>query len=118
MLPASNPDLQPQRLVSALAGDFAPRKQRGFVAWSLAVHTLLLGWLLHAPQPKLLTPSSVALGKNGGSLPPLYWPARVPDNSHTSSPATAPEVYQHQRIAHQRLAWDQNERVAKLPPPP
>src|ERR1700732_1874115 len=100
MLPGSNPDLQPQRMVSALAGDFAaPQKQRIFVAWSLAVHTLLLGWLLHAPQPRLLTPSSVALGKNGTSVTPLYWPARVQDNNHTSSPATAPEVYPHPRIA-------------------
>lgn len=119
MLPVSNTDLTPQRLVSALAGDFAaPQKQRGFVAWSLAVHTLLLGWLLHAPQPRLLTPSSVALGKNGTSVTALYWPARVQDNHHSSSPDTASEVYQHQRIAHQRLAWKQNASAAKLPPPP
>ncbi|PYX54476.1 MAG: hypothetical protein DMG76_21670 [Acidobacteria bacterium] len=119
MLPVSNTDLRSQRLVSALAGDFAaPQKQRGFVAWSLAVHTLLLGWLLHAPQPRLLTPSSVALGKNGTSVTPLYWPARVQDNSHNSSPDTPSAVYQHQRIAHQRLAWKQNASAAKLPPTP
>jgi len=119
MLAGSNTDLRPQRLVSALAGDFAaPQNQRGFVAWSLAVHTLLLGWLLHAPQPRLLTPSSVALGKNGASVTPLYWPSRVQDNGYTSYPDSASEVYQHQRIAHQRLAWKQNATVAKLPPPP
>ena len=118
MLPASNTDLRPRRLVSALAGDFAaPQKQRGFVAWSLAVHTLLLGWLLHAPQPRLLTPSSVALGKNGTSVTPLYWPARVQSNN-SSSPDTASEIYQHQRIANQRLAWKPNASAAKLPPPP
>src|SRR6195256_5707224 len=118
MLPGSNTDLRPHRLVSALAGDFvAPQKQRGFVAWSLAVHALLLGWLLHAPQPRLLTPFSVALGKNGTSVTPLYWSARVQDNSHTSSPDTASEVYQHQRVAHQRLAWKQNASVARLPIP-
>src|ERR1700731_1922090 len=113
MLSRSNTDLRPQRMVGALAGDFAaPQKQRIFVAWSLAVHTLLLGWLLHAPQPRLLTPSSVALGENGTSVTPLYWPARVQDNSQSSSPDSASEVYQHQRIVHQRLGWKQNASVA------
>src|ERR1700731_56628 len=119
MLSRSNTDLRPQRMVGALAGDFAaPQKQRGFVACSLVVHTVLLGWLLHAPQPRLLTPSSVAMGKNGTSVTPLYWPDRVQDNSHSSSPDTASEIFQHQRIAHQREAWKRNASVAKLPPPP
>jgi TonB family protein len=115
----SNTDLRPQRRVGGLAGDFAARRtQRGFLALSLATHSLLLGWLLHAPQPTLLTPSSVALGKNGTSMTRLYWPSRVQDNGHGSSPDTATEVYQHQRLAHQRLTWKQNSSVAKLPPPP
>src|SRR3981081_1568341 len=113
---ASNTDLRPPRLVAVLASDFAARrKQRGFLALSLAVHTLLVGWLLHAPQPRLLAPSSVALGKNGTSVTRLYWPSRVQDNSRGSSPDSATEIYKHQRLAQQRLTWKQNSSLAKLP---
>jgi hypothetical protein len=40
---------------------------------SLAGHGLLLAWLLHAPEPLLLNPVSVALGHDGKSVTRLYW---------------------------------------------
>src|SRR5260370_42321762 len=103
MLARSNSDLRRRRLVSALAGDFAaPRKQRGFVAWSLAAHTLLLGWLLHAPPPRLLTPSSVASATNGTSATPLYLPGSRPSTCHSSSLDSATHSSPHLTVGRQR----------------
>ena len=39
--------------------------QRRVLVGSLALHGLLFAWLMHAPEPELLMPSSVAIGSNG-----------------------------------------------------
>jgi TonB family protein len=84
---------------------------------SLALHGLLFAWLLHAPEPRLLNPSSVALGRNGKLLTPIYFPTDSPDDSATSSPDRATEVYRHQRLGHEKLILKQNVALAKLPLP-
>ena len=96
----------------------APRKQGRWQLLSLAAHGVVLAWLLHAPQPQLLTPASVALGENGRVLARLYFPSRSPDNSTTSSSDSAREVYRHQRLGHEKLMWkrtDSSARAAQLP---
>jgi TonB family protein len=95
----------------------ASRRQRRLTSASLALHGLLLGWLLHAPPPELLTLRSVALGRNGKVGTRLYWPVEAPDNSHTSSASSATEVYRHQRLTHEKLIWNQTARTAKLNAP-
>ncbi len=92
------------------------QRQRRFLAGSLGLHGLLMAWLLHSPEPRLLTPTSVALGQNGKSLTRLYWQAQSPDNSTTSSSSSATEVYRHQRLGHEKLVWNKNSRSAKLAP--
>jgi TonB family protein len=89
------------------------RKQRRWRLLSLAVHGLLLAWLLHAPEPQLLTPVSVALGENGRVLSRLYFPSRSPDDSTTSSSDSAREVYRHQRLGHEKLTWKPTSPLAK-----
>lgn len=84
---------------------------------SLALHALLFAWLLHAPEPRLLNPSSVALGRNGKLLTPIYFPTDSADDSATSSPDRATEVYRHQRLGHEKLILKQNVALAKLPLP-
>jgi TonB family protein len=84
------------------------------MAGSLALHGLLFAWLLHTPEPQLLTPSSIALGRNGKVLTQLYWPTPSPDNSTTSSSDRATEVYRHQRLGHQKLILKQNTVPARL----
>jgi TonB family protein len=81
------------------------------------LHGLLLGWLLHAPPPELLTLRSVAPGRDGTVGTRLYWPVEAPDNSRTSSASSASEVYRHQRLTHEKLIWKQTARTAKLTPP-
>src|SRR5258708_13630460 len=93
------------------------RRQRKVLAGSLALHGLLFAWLLHAPEPLLLNPTSIALGRNGRVLTQLYWPSQTPDDSSTSSSAHATEGYRHQRRGHDKPTWKRISTSAKLPCP-
>jgi TonB family protein len=84
---------------------------------SLALHGLVLVWLLHAPDPQLLNPSSVALGHNG-RVTEIYFPTASPDDSTKSSPKSAREKYRHQRLGKNKLELSQNTAVARLTLPP
>ena len=92
--------------------------QRRMVAGSLALHGMLLAWLLHTPEPQLLNPTSVRVGHNGKVATRLYFPTQSPDDSATSSSDKASEVYRHQRLGHEKLTWTRTPTLAKLPPAP
>jgi TonB family protein len=92
--------------------------RRRVLAGSLALHGLLFAWLLHTPEPQLLTPISIALGRNGKVVTRLYFPTQSPDDSSTSSSDSASEVYRHQRLGHEKLIWKRTSTQAKLPLPP
>lgn len=94
------------------------RHQQKVLAGSLALHAAVLMWLLHSPEPRLLMPSSIALGSNGRVLTRIYWPTPSPDTSATSSPSNATEVYRHQRAGHEKLVWKPASPLAKRPSPP
>lgn len=93
------------------------RGQRKVLATSLALHGLLLAWLLHSPEPQLLNPTSMVLGHNGRAVAKVFWPTQSPDDSTTSSSDRASEVYRHQRLGHEKLTWKRSSRPAKLPLP-
>jgi TonB family protein len=93
------------------------RSQRRILAASIALHAALFVWLLHTPEPRLLMPSSVALGSNGKVLTRIYWPSPLPDDSATTSPQNASEVYRHQRVGHEKLIWKSITTLPKLPAP-
>ncbi len=93
------------------------RRQRWLRTASLAVHGLLLAWILHTPNPQLLTATSVAIGQNGASVTRLYWPSKSPDDSSQSSSDAATQRYRHQRLSHEKLTWKAPSRLAKLPAP-
>lgn len=88
------------------------RRQRWLRISSLALHAGLLAFLLHSPEPLLISPSSVALGENGKSVTRLYWPSKSPDDSSRSSSDSAKEHYRHQRLSHDKLTFK-----APAPPP-
>lgn len=92
------------------------RRQRWLRLTSLALHGLVLAWLLHSPEPLLLTPASVAIGQNGNSVTRLYWSSKSPDDSAHSSSDRATERYRHQRLGHEKLAWKAPAQLAKLAP--
>src|ERR1700730_17081722 len=81
------------------------RRQRWLRISSLAFHALLLAWLLHTPDPQLLTAVSVASGQNGKSVTRLYWPSKSPDDSTQSSADSATQRYRHQRLGHDKLVY-------------
>ena len=87
------------------------------LAASVVLHGLLFAWLLHTPEPQLVNPSSVVLGRNGRVLAQIYWPTQSPDDSATSSSDRATERYRHQRLGHEKLTWKRIFAPAKLPPP-
>lgn len=86
---------------------------------SLALHGLLFAWLLHAPEPRLLSPNSIALGRNGKVTTRVFFPTETPDDSTTNSSAAASEVYRRQRLGHEKLTWKRTPATfANLPPLP
>ena len=59
---------------------FGRRRQRDIcLGSSLAVHFLILGWMLHSAAPTFVSPSSVVSGNYGASLTPLYFSAPLGD---------------------------------------
>jgi TonB family protein len=59
---------------------FGRRRQQDIcLSASLAVHFLILGWMLHSTAPTFVSPSSVVSGNYGASLTPLYFSASVGD---------------------------------------
>jgi Gram-negative bacterial TonB protein C-terminal len=97
-----------QQLKAASTGS-----EPGFKLVSIALHAVILAWLLHAPEPRLLNPNSVAYGQNGTSVTRLYWSSKNPDNSSHSSSDLATERYRHQRLG-QKLTWKARANLAKL----
>jgi len=91
-------------------------RQRQLRIGSVVLHGIVLAWLLHAPEPRLLQPTSVALGQNGTSLTRLYWSSKTPDDSAHSSPDLATQKYRHQRLG-QKLTWKASKQAAKAAAP-
>ena len=91
-------------------------RQRWLRALSVALHAAVLTWLLHAPEPHLLNPVSVALGQNGRSVTRLFWSSKHPDDSSHSSSDLATERYKHQRLG-QKLTWKTPPKLAQLTAP-
>src|SRR5215467_7954422 len=92
------------------------RRQRAVKVVSLGIHAVLLAWMLHAPEPLLLNPVSVALGQNGTSVTRLYWSSKTPDDSSHSSSDLAKQKYRHERFG-QKLTWTPAPHLPKLPTP-
>src|SRR5215831_15744004 len=93
----------------------APGRRQAWIRWgSLALHGLLLAWMLHESEPLLLNPVSVAIGQNGKSVTRLFWSSKNPDDSTHSSSDLATQRYRHQRLSHDKLTWKAPAELAKL----
>jgi TonB family protein len=95
----------------------ATARRERWLRWaSVGCHGLALAWLLHAPEPMLLQPVSVARGQNGKSVTRLYWSSKSFDDSFYSSSDRATERYRHQRLGHDTLQWKPPIQLAKVAP--
>ena len=92
------------------------QRQRWIRGASVVLHSAVLAWFLHSPEPKLLTANSVALGQNGRSVTRLYWSSKNPDDSSRSSSDLATERYKHQRLG-EKLTWKASAATGKFPAP-
>ncbi len=90
------------------------RRQRGLRWGSVLLHGVVLGWLLHEPEPLLLNPTSVAYEQNGKSVTHLFWSSKNFDDSSHSSSDSAKERYRHQRLANNKLTYKTPAQIAKL----
>jgi Gram-negative bacterial TonB protein C-terminal len=92
------------------------RSERGVKLASLVLHAAFLVWVLHAPEPRLINPNSVAFGQKGTSVTRLYWSSKNPDDSSHSSSDLATQRYRNERLG-QKLAWKSPRSTAKLTAP-
>lgn len=101
------------QLPSATAG-----RQHWLLLGSIALHGIILAFLLYEPEPVLLNPVSIALGHNGTSVTRLYWPSKSPDTSRHSSSDSATERYRHQRFGPQSLIFNSPQEAQFRKPLP
>ena len=90
------------------------RRQRWLLSGTIAMHGLILAWILHEPEPLLINPDSVAIGQNGKSVTRLFWSSKNPDDSTHSSSDLATQRYRHQRLSHDKLTWKAPAELAKI----
>jgi TonB family protein len=78
---------------------------------SVALHGLLLLWLLHPATPKLVASSFVVNGDHGAQIAHLYWPNQRTQTVNDASPGTSGDSAQQQLNAH--LVWKRRAKGAK-----
>jgi len=78
---------------------------------SVALHCLLLLWLLHPATPKVVAPSFMVNGDHGVQIAHLYWPNQRTQVVNDASPGTSGASTQRQLNAH--LAWKRRAKRAK-----
>jgi TonB family protein len=77
----------------------------------VAVHGLLLLWLLHPPSPKLVASSFVVHGDHGAYIAHIYWPGQQTQTTADASPGTSATDASQKLNAH--LTWKKRAKVAK-----
>jgi outer membrane biosynthesis protein TonB len=82
-------------------------RQRWLLLGSVAIHGVVLAWLLRSPVALRLQPHTLLVGENGTSVTRLYWSSTHPDNSTQSSSDKATQRYQHERLAQNKLTYQQ-----------
>lgn len=97
-------------LLSFAPIEFAPYR-RPALRVSVALHVLLLAWLLHSPRPIFIAPSSVLGGVGGMTVTHLYWP--VSDGSGDSQTSAAQDA-KEKSAAHRKLHLPKHEQPQQL----
>ena len=93
-----------------------PNQQARSLAVSLTLHGLFLGYLLHAPTARVISPSWTVAGEHGTSVTQLYWQPAAPSAPGPKSHA-ADERTRHQQVIAARLRWNRARTEKKANPP-
>jgi TonB family protein len=80
--------------------------------FSVALHCVLLLWLLHAAAPKVVAPSFVVNGDHGTQVTHVYWPDQRIQATSDTAPGTSGDS--SRQLLNARLTWKRRERAAKL----
>ena len=76
-----------------------PKRQPCLLATSVAMHILLLAFVLHSPAPIFVAPSLVTKGNGGTSLTRIYYGG----SSGVTEARPAPEIYARKTTAKHRV---------------
>ena len=79
---------------------------------SLALHGVLLLWILHSPSPIFVKPSSVTRGIANGSVTQLYWTNQSSADGMASTGNKSAAYSRRQRAARKPLAWSPRSKLA------
>lgn len=79
---------------------------------SVALHFSLLAWLLRAPMPTFLAPSSVIMGERTGSATALYFPSHLGQETTDASSRTS-DAHQPLPATQARITWTRSRNIGK-----
>jgi TonB family protein len=87
-------------------------EQNTAVIVSLALHGLLLAWLLYPSEPALVNPVYVARGEGGHVVTRLYWPNGTIDDGSSNASEDKAEKRRSRQLAHAKLIWKRHSSTA------
>lgn len=93
-----------------------PRQQIRSLSVSLTLHGLFLAFLLHAPTPTVISPSSALGGENGTSVTQIYWPNQSMVSSKEANSKSAAERTRHRKVSEARLIWNRLKNEKRTNP--
>jgi protein TonB len=94
-----------------------PKQQIRSLSVSLILHGLFLGFLLHAPAPTVISPSSAQAGENGPTVTQLYWPSQAAANPSLAKAESVAERTRQRKVTEARLTWNRLNKEKKTSPP-
>lgn len=77
-----------------------PKQSAALKSISLALHLLLLAWLVHSPAPIFIAPSSVTRGDGGTNVTRLYFGGRSGITQDRVAPLTLPPSARNEKLHH------------------
>jgi TonB family protein len=83
---------------------------------SLTLHGLFLAFLVHAPEAKVIAPTSALGGENGSSVTQIYWPSQALAAPAEAKASSAAERNRHRKAIEARLRWHRLENEKKTNP--
>jgi TonB family protein len=92
-------------------------RRRVSLTSSLALHGIFLLWILRAPTPRIVAPSSVIAGDHGSLVAHLYWP-NAPSDAESDTAAASPDASHQQRNTRTPLIWRKASKSTTKPTRP